>query len=66
MEFQLCFDSLISKGLVYDASLNGLPKLGVGYNPSPREYIDLSPLGRRIIKFVGEIEELYKSASEET
>lgn len=64
-EFQLCFDSLISKSLVYDASLNSLPKLGVGSNPQPRERIDLSPLGRRIIKFVDEIQYLYKTASGE-
>ena len=59
-EFQLCFDSLISKGLVYDAGLSAMPKLGVGRNPSPREYIDLSPLGKKLIQFTKEINEIYR------
>ncbi|HSX38115.1 MAG TPA: hypothetical protein VLE95_04710 [Chlamydiales bacterium] len=61
-EFQLCFDSLLSKGLVYDASLSGLPKLGVGHNPTPRERIDISPLGKKIIQFTKEVDTIMERA----
>lgn len=64
-EFELCFDSLISKGLVFDASLLGLPNnlgSGVGHNPQPRERIDISPLAKRTIQFISEIEAIVKNA----
>lgn len=62
VEFQLCFDSLLSKGLVYDASLSGLPKLGVGHNPTPRERINISPLGKKIIQFTKEVDIIMERA----
>lgn len=64
-EFELCFDSLISKGLVFDASLLGLPNnlgSGVGHTPRPRERIDISPLAKKTIQFIKEIEDVMKNA----
>lgn len=64
-EFELCFDSLISKGLVFDASLLGLPNnlgSGVGHTPRPRERIDISPLAKKTIQFISEIEDIVKHA----
>lgn len=64
--FNLCFDSLISKGLVFDASLSGMPKqlgTGIGNVPSPRERIDISPLAKATIQFIPEVESIIKKAS---
>lgn len=64
-EFDLCFDSLISKGLVFDASLKGMPSttnLGVGRMPRPRERIDISPLAKKTIRFIPEVEMIVKNA----
>jgi hypothetical protein len=65
-EFELCFDSLISKGLVFDASLSGIPQSvgsGVGHMPRPRERIDISPLAKMTIQFIPEIEKIVKNAT---
>lgn len=64
--FELCFDSLISKGLVLDASLSDIPQnisRGVGHLPRPRERIDISPLAKAAIQFIPEIEAIVKNAS---
>lgn len=65
-EFELCFDSLISKGLVFDASLAGMPHSigsGVGHPPRPRKRIDISPLAKMTIQFIPEIEGIVKRAT---
>lgn len=65
-EFELCFDSLISQGLVFDASLSGMSHTlgsGVGHAPRPREHIDISPLAKMTIQFIPEIEGIVKNAT---
>lgn len=67
-EFELCFDSLISKGLVFDSSLSGMPQhigSGVGHSPSPRERIDISPLAKATIQFIPEVESIVKKGFED-
>ena len=64
-EFELCFDSLISQGLVYDASLLGMPNathMGIGGTPRPRERINISPLAKKAISFIPEVEQIVKNA----
>lgn len=64
-EFELCFDSLLSQGLVFDASLSGMPApthMGIGRTPQPRERINISPLAKKAISFIPEVEKIMKNA----
>lgn len=64
-EFELCFDSLLFQGLVFDASLSGMPgptQMGIVRTPQPRELINISPLAKRAISFIPKVEQILKNA----
>jgi hypothetical protein len=54
-EFQLCFDSLVSHGLVYDASFATVGRTLTSENVAPRSKIEISPLGRRLMRFIDDM-----------